>query len=105
MLAPEQAERADLRQGYPPLIDIAAERLLGELLDHYLFALTHAWLFAALMAESQRRMEHPEQAGQHPEHRLEELGKRRNRLRQEEIVEEIEVILLTSEAVGAPGGR
>jgi len=92
-------------QGLPPLINLPPAQLLGELLEHYLFASTHAWLFAALMVENQRRMQHLDQAGHHLERQVDELGKRRNVLRQEEIIEEIEVILLSSEMVGAPGGN
>ncbi len=91
-------------QGLPPLINLPPAQLLGELLEHYLFAVTHAWLFAALLAENQRRMQHLDQAGHHLERQVDDLGRRRNVLRQEEIIEEIEVILLSSEAVGAPGG-
>lgn len=87
-----------------PLLNLSPDQLLGELLEHYLFAVTHYWFFAALMAENQQRIQHLEQAGQHLERQVEELGTQRNMLRQEEIIEEIEVILLSSEAVGAPGG-
>jgi len=48
-------------------------------------------------------MQHLDQAGHHIERQLDDLGKRRNALRQEEIIEEIEVILLTSELVSSPG--
>jgi len=62
-------------------------------------------LFAALMAENQRRVQHLEQAGQHLEREVDALGKRRNMLRQEEIIEEIEVILLSAGLVGMPGAQ
>ncbi len=90
-------------QGLAPLINVPSQQLLGELLEQYLFALAHAWFFAALMVENQRRMQHLDQAGHHLERRVDELGKRRNMLRQEEIIEEIEVILLSSELVCSPG--
>ena len=89
--------------GYPPLINLPSKQLLAELLEHYLFALTHAWFFGAMSSECQRRIQHLDQAGHHLEMQLEDLGKRRNMLRQEEIIEEIEVILLTSELVGSSG--
>lgn len=89
--------------GVAPLINLPSQKLLAELLEQYLFALTHAWLFAALMSENQHRMQHLDQAGHHLERRLDDLGKRRNVLRQEEIIEEIEVILLSSELVCTPG--
>ncbi|MBI1195594.1 MAG: F0F1 ATP synthase subunit gamma [Gammaproteobacteria bacterium] len=89
--------------GGEPVIHLPPQELFGELLEHYLFAVTHAWFFSALMAENQRRMQHLDQAGHHLERQIEDLGIRRNVLRQEEIIEEIEVILLSSEAVTAPG--
>jgi F-type H+-transporting ATPase subunit gamma len=92
-------------RGLPPMLNVAPAPLLGELLEHYLFAVTNAWLFAALMAENQRRVQHLEQAGQHLEREVDALGKRRNVLRQEEIIEEIEVILLSAGLVGMPGAE
>jgi F-type H+-transporting ATPase subunit gamma len=83
-------------QSLPPIINLPPQQLLGALLEQYLFALTHAWLFESLMAENQRRVQHLDQAGHHLEQRMDELGKRRNMLRQEEIIEEIEVILLSA---------
>jgi len=90
-------------QSLPPLINLPPQQLLGELLEHYLFALTHVWFFTALMAENQHRMQHLDQAGHHLERQVVELGKRHNVLRQEEIIEEIEVILLSSESVYSLG--
>jgi F-type H+-transporting ATPase subunit gamma len=90
-------------KGLPPLINLPPGQLLGELLEHYLFALAHAWLIGALMAENQQRLQHLEQAGHHLERRVGDLGKRRNALRQEEIIEEIEVILLSAESVRSLG--
>lgn len=87
-----------------PLITLPPHQLLVQLLEHYLFALSHAWFYSALMAENQQRVQHLEQADRHMEKQLDEMGKRRNVLRQEEIVEEIEVILLSAEAVSTPGG-
>ena len=88
-----------------PIINIPPPQLLGALLEQYLFALTHAWLFESLMAENQRRVQHLDQAGHHLEQRMDELGKRRNMLRQEEIIEEIEVILLSAASLEETPGR
>lgn len=100
---PVMPPQAQPVRGMEPLINLPPRQLLAELIEHYLFAVTHTWFFAALMAENQRRIQHLDQAGHHLEHRVEELGKQRNVLRQEEIIEEIEVILLSSEMVGTPG--
>jgi F-type H+-transporting ATPase subunit gamma len=92
-------------QGLPPIINLPPQQLLGALLEQYLFALTHAWLFESLMAENQRRVQHLDQAGHHLEQRMDELGKRRNMLRQEEIIEEIEVILLSAASLDDNPGK
>jgi len=97
------ALETETKAGPEPLINLPPLRLLGELLEHYLFALTNAWFLAALVAENQRRIQHLDQAGHHLERQIDELGKRRNSLRQEEIIEEIEVILLSAESISAPG--
>ncbi len=92
-------------RGVPPLINLPPEQLLEELLEHYLFALTHTWLYAALLAENQQRMQHLEQAGNHLEQQLDSLAMHNNTLRQEEIIEEIEVILLNSAVQGMGDGE
>jgi F-type H+-transporting ATPase subunit gamma len=91
--------------GIPPIIQLAPPTLLGELLEHYLFAVAHAWLFSALTAENQLRIQHLEQATRHLERQVDALATRRNSLRQEEIIEEIEVLLLNGPTVGEPGAH
>ena len=86
-----------------PLINFSSEQLLGELLEHYLFAITHACFFAALMAENQRRVQHLQEASDHLGKQLDQLFKQCNVIRQEEIIEEIEVILLSAELVSPAG--
>ncbi len=63
-------------------------------MEQYLFAALHALLFGSLMAEHQQRARHLEGALQRVDGRVRELRQRRNLLRQEEITEEIELILL-----------
>jgi F-type H+-transporting ATPase subunit gamma len=55
------------------------------------------------MAENRRRLEHMENALHRMEGKIEDLRRRRNVLRQEEIVEEIEVILLSAESLLGAG--
>jgi len=97
------ALETESKAGPEPLINLPPLQLLGELLEHYLFALTNAWFLAALVAENQRRIQHLDQAGHHLDRQIDKLGKLRNSLRQEEIIEEIEVILLSTESVFSPG--
>ena len=51
----------------------------------------------------QRAVKHLQQAGDHLDRQLDELYKRSNVIRQEEIIEEIEVILLSAELVSPVG--
>jgi F-type H+-transporting ATPase subunit gamma len=52
-------------------------------------------LYGSLLAENQRRMQHMDSATRRLERTSEELVLRRNVLRQEEITEEIEIIMLS----------
>jgi F-type H+-transporting ATPase subunit gamma len=89
----------------PPLLNLPPEQFLLELAEHYLFAALHEALYASLMAENQRRMSHLDAATQHLDEKTAELLRRCNALRQEEVIEEIEVILLSTTGADRPPGR
>jgi F-type H+-transporting ATPase subunit gamma len=78
----------------PPLLNLDPTEFLVNLVDHYLLATLHEVLCASLMAENRRRMQHLEGALRHLDERVEYLRRRGRQVRQEEIIEEIEVILL-----------
>jgi F-type H+-transporting ATPase subunit gamma len=80
----------------PPLLNMPPTDFLLELTDHYLFNSLHRILYLSLMAENQHRVQHLEHATRHLDDSTEELGRKINALRQEEIIEEIEVILLNA---------
>ncbi len=80
----------------PPVLNLSPRKLMIELSDQYLFAILHEILFMSLMAESRRRVTHLETAVKHLDEDAEELSHRCNALRQEEIIEEMEVILLNA---------
>lgn len=84
---------------HPPIINVAPADFLLELTDHYLFAALHEILYTSLMAENHRRVQHLDGAVQHLDDKENELSSQCNALRQEEIVEEIEVILLSAESL------
>jgi F-type H+-transporting ATPase subunit gamma len=84
---------------HPPVLNLAPADFLIELTDHYLFAALHEVVYASLMAENRRRMTHLEGAVRHLDDESAELARRCNTLRQEEIIEEIEVILLSAAGV------
>ena len=70
-----------------------------DLIDHHLFSLLHEVFYSSLMAENLRRFQHMDQSIQRLEKDMAELVLKRNGLRQEEITEEIEVIMLSAEAL------
>jgi len=80
----------------PPLLNLSQQEFLAELVDHYLFAALHEILYVSLMAENLWRVRHLEGAVQHLDDKSTELMRQCNALRQEEIIEEIEVILLST---------
>jgi F-type H+-transporting ATPase subunit gamma len=88
--------RARPAPGYPPRLDLEPRRFAAALAEHYLFAAMHGVFYSSLMAENQRRMQHMELAVRRIEQRSADLQRRRNSLRQEEITEEIEIIMLNA---------
>ena len=78
----------------PPLLNITSREFFLDLTEHYLFNSLHRILYVSLMIENQHRIQHLENATHHLDEKTEELKHKINALRQEEIVEEIEVILL-----------
>lgn len=84
---------------HPPILNVAPADFLLELTDHYLFAALHEILYTSLMAENHRRVQHLDGAVQHLDEKENELSSQCNALRQEEIIEEIEVILLSAESL------
>lgn len=80
----------------PPLLNVAPRVFLAELIDLYLFSLLHKIFYSALMAENRARMSHLEGAIQRLDRETGELELKRNLLRQEEITEEIELLMLSA---------
>jgi F-type H+-transporting ATPase subunit gamma len=87
---------------FPPRLNLAPETLLAALIEQYLFAALHALLYSSLMAEHQQRVRHLGGALERIDGRVRELKQQRNLLRQEEITEEIELMLLHLDEPGRP---
>lgn len=99
----QQMQQQPPRHAWPPELNLPPQAFLGELVDHYLFAALNELLYTSLMAENRQRVAHLEGAVRHLDDEAEELKHRSNALRQEEIIEEIEVILLNASAqTGSP---
>jgi F-type H+-transporting ATPase subunit gamma len=85
---------------HPPLLNRSPRDSLAELTDHYLFAALHEMLYTSLMVENHHRVAHLEGAVKHLDDESAEMTRQCNALRQEEIIEEIEVILLSAASLG-----
>jgi F-type H+-transporting ATPase subunit gamma len=72
------------------------------LTDQYLYAALHSLLYRSLAAENEQRIRHLEGAVRHLEEQEAGLQRRIRALRQEEIIEEIEVILLNAVGLDEP---
>jgi F-type H+-transporting ATPase subunit gamma len=84
------------QEPHAPELNLEPREFLLELSYHYLFVVLYEILYTSLMAESRQRVAHLDGAVQHMDEQSEELFRQGNILRQEEIIEEIEVILLSA---------
>lgn len=80
-----------------PRLNLAPEALLPQLAERYLLGRLQALLYGSLLAENERRMRHMDAAIRHLDEDRARLRAQRDMLRQEEITEEIEVIMLSAE--------
>jgi F-type H+-transporting ATPase subunit gamma len=84
------------RHAHEPCLNLRPDELIADLTEHYVLASLHEILYASLLYENQHRTAHLGLAVKHLDRKLTELVHKANALRQEEITEEIEVILLSS---------
>jgi len=83
------------QEPHAPELNLEPREFLLDLSYQYLFIVLYEILYTSLMAESRQRVAHLDGAVQHMDEQSEELHRQCNILRQEEIIEEIEVILLS----------
>jgi F-type H+-transporting ATPase subunit gamma len=79
--------------GYPPLTHAPAAEVAAGVAEHYLFHTLLTLLLRSIRMENHMRLMQMETALRHLERGGEDLQRQRNRLRQEEIVEEIELMV------------
>lgn len=85
------------RAAYPPLLNLEPRLYLAKLAEHYLFSVLHELFYCSLMAENQQRVQRMDFAVRRLDDKSEELLRQFNSVRQEEITEEIELIMLNVE--------
>jgi len=90
---------------HPPVLNLPPADFLVELTEQYLFAALHEIVYTSLMQENNNRVAHLERAVRRLDEEAEDLTRKCNALRQEEIVEEIEVILLSATSLVDRPGR
>jgi len=84
---------------YPAELNLPPAEFLAGLTRHYLYAALNEVLYSSLMAENRQRLAHMDRALQRLDENTEQLRLAYNAQRQEEIVEEIEVILLSADVL------
>jgi F-type H+-transporting ATPase subunit gamma len=82
----------------PPLLNLEPARFLMELIEHHLFALLTRVFYSSLIAENRFRLAHMEHATRRLENKAEEMTRKWNILRQEEVTQEIALIILSTMA-------
>ena len=98
-LLPLAAPTGKSAHPHAPLLNLEPARFLSQLTSQYFYAALHEVFYASLMAENRRRLEHMENAIRRLEKDEAKLRLRYNALRQEEIIEEIEIIMLSAEVL------
>ncbi len=98
-LATPKAKPTRLVFPHAPMLNLEPTQFLAQLTDQYLYAALHEMFYVSLMMENHKRLEHMNNAINRLEKDEAELRLRYNKLRQEEIIEEIEIILLSAEAL------
>lgn len=93
------AESKKPSYSYPPILNVEPARFMSQLISQYLYAVLHEVFYASMMAENRKRLEHMDSAIRRLEKEEARLRLRCNSLRQEEIIEEIEIIMLSVEAL------
>ncbi|WBA07478.1 hypothetical protein LpnH3D14_03313 (plasmid) [Legionella pneumophila] len=83
----------------PPVLNVPKEQFFADLVEHYLLAMCYSIFYQSFFAENHQRLVHLNQALDRLENKKNSLTNRLNLLRQEEITEEIQNILLSVEAI------
>ncbi len=97
-LLPPEVDPLHKVRSNPPIVQPEPDDFFSDFLQHHLLLGLTRLFTLSLLAENQYRVQHLEGAVNRLDERLEQLSSRARALRQEEIIEEIEMILLGSGA-------
>lgn len=84
---------------YPPILNLSPQVFMSQFMDQYLFAILYLIIYQSFFTENNQRFHHTDTTIQKLDKQIENLTHHLNVLRQEEITEEIEIILLSAEAL------
>ena len=90
-------------RGHPPRLTLPPARFFAALAEQALLMSLQGVFSLSLLAENRRRLDHMDSALRRLDETSANLARRANVYRQEEITQEIEVIMLSAEALRAPG--
>jgi F-type H+-transporting ATPase subunit gamma len=83
----------------PPILNVSSNELFSAFSEHYLFSLLYSIFYNSYYAESNQRLHHLDNALDRLDKQKLSLTHNINIIRQEEITEEIEVIMLSIEEI------
>ena len=99
LLSPFFEKGGTLPRG-PLLLNLEPQVFLHSLLQQYLYTVLLHACYSSLLAENRKRMAHLESAVMHLDEECERLAHKRNRLYQEDIIAELEIILVADQSTG-----
>lgn len=97
-----ELEQSSNRYTNAPYLTLDPLTFFCGLLEQYLEAVLYQAFYGSLLAENTRRIMHLDTAGQRLESKCLDLKRRYNALRQEEITEEIEIIIMNAQRAALP---
>ena len=85
------------QERFPPLLNLAPAELYPQLHEQYLFSVLYRAFYLSFLAENHQRLRHMDGALNALEGNWNQMRRLSNTLRQEEITEELEIIMLSAE--------
>ena len=93
----QHKSRKTIIKSYPPELNLEPKHFYGQLVEQYLFFRLHELLYSSLQTENEMRIKHLGSAIDRLTEKIDDLTNKWRIMRQEEITEEIEIILLNSD--------
>lgn len=94
----EMHEQKGIKMSYPPILNMSPQELYPQLMEQHLFSIMHRALYASFLTENRERLHHMDGAVNQIARNRTWLSLKLNGQRQEEITEELEILMLSTEA-------